>query len=749
MMIEEIFTLSPIELKRLADSTPDPIERVVAETYYLALDYLEYDDYTACYQRAFDWAYKVLAASSYTVQSRAFTETYVKCIAEKLENQTYGRIVDLQSNLSALIQTEHVAINRNIDNVQLAVINNANDNVSSIEGQITGFESQIAATLGPPVIAIEQFLTNIDTEIASILESGLIPIEAFLGSVVQNIGTEFNAILQQNDDVIESIAREIQLTFSNVTQGIESIVTSIAEDPEGFRVIIADFVLNLPEWLETNVYRPIVEGMGIEDAPSLVDWLKDFSTISAESSNDVARNFVDGLPITTLQKDGIHEALASIGTQSWVKIWYNSLTSLWLGINEFTRGKQAAAELSILMEKREIKSNRASAEELIAANTRGLLDDASYLDSIDETGLPERDISVKRELTYQRLNPAEVFHGVWRGIITEGDKDNLLKRSGTPPFEAAIAEEIARPIYGAQDLIRFMVREVFSPEISATFGLYNEYPVAVEEFADKIGIKREILELFWASHWELPGMQQAFDMFHRQLISENELQKLLRAKDVMPFWRSKLMGLSYRLITRVDIRRIHKLGQKTLEWVYEQYKKRGYTDEDATALTDFTEEYNKPRGGLDDDEFRLLTRSLTQKLYRQGVITRNTAINSLKALDYDALDADSILMLVDLESEAEDRSAVVGIVKDRFKASIITFLEAQQELSSLGLTVTEFTKSVAQLQRIQASKTKTPSYEQLNDLIGSGIITIQRYRQGLEALGYEDGWIDDFIRANT
>ncbi len=748
MMIEEVFALSPIELKQLADSTDDPLERVLADTHYLALYYLTNEDFTFCNLDAVTYANQAGGVQYQLDWTKAYVDVYIRCIIRKLHNQLNGQIASLRADF--VLSTENIIkeINTNTDTAVLSVINNTNLNASELELQITGFESQIAVTLGPPVIAIEQFLNSLDTEIASILEAALVPIEAFLQAQEASIFEKFSQVLSENEGVIESIAREVQELASSVALSIESIVTSIAEDPEGFRIIVADFITNLPEWLNDNVYMPIVERMGIEDAPSLVEWLKQFSELTAESSLTVSRNFVDGLPITELQKDGIHQALTSIGTPSWVKIWYNSLTSLWLGIGEFTRGKQAAAELSLLMEKREIKSNRASAEEMIAANARGLLDDPSFTDSIDETGLPERDIEIKRQLTYQRLNPAEVFHGVWRGIITQEDKEKLLERTGTPPFEAAIAEEISRPIYGPQDLIRFMVREVFSPEIAGTFGLYQEYPSNVAEFASKIGIKQEVLELFWASHWELPGMQQAFDMFHREIITHDELSKLLKAKDVMPFWRDKLMGLSHRLITRVDIRRIHKLGQKDLSWVYIQYKKRGYTDDDAQALTDFTEEYNKPRTALDDDEFRLLTRTLTQKLYRQGLIHRGVALNSLKALDYEELDADSILMLVDLDVEAEERLAIIGIVKDRFKASIITFLEAQSELSSLGLTATEFSKTVAQLQRIQSSKIKTPSYEQLNDLVGSGIISVERYRQGLEALGFESSWIADFVAAN-
>ncbi|GAH93918.1 unnamed protein product, partial [marine sediment metagenome] len=41
-------------------------------------------------------------------------------------------------------------------------------------------------------------------------------------------------------------------------------------------------------------------------------------------------------------------------------------------------------------------------------------------------------------------------------------------------------------------------------------------------------------------HWSLPSPSQGFEMLHRGVIDEAELNMLLRALDIMPFWREKL-----------------------------------------------------------------------------------------------------------------------------------------------------------------------------------------------------------------
>ncbi|GAH79863.1 unnamed protein product, partial [marine sediment metagenome] len=75
-------------------------------------------------------------------------------------------------------------------------------------------------------------------------------------------------------------------------------------------------------------------------------------------------------------------------------------------------------------------------------------------------------------------------------------------------------------------------------------------------WAGKKGLSKEWSERYWAAHWNLPSPQQGFEMLHRGVINVSELNMLLRALDVMPFWRDKLTAIAFRRLTRVDIRRM-------------------------------------------------------------------------------------------------------------------------------------------------------------------------------------------------
>ncbi|GAH58877.1 unnamed protein product, partial [marine sediment metagenome] len=40
----------------------------------------------------------------------------------------------------------------------------------------------------------------------------------------------------------------------------------------------------------------------------------------------------------------------------------------------------------------------------------------------------------------------------------------------------------------------------------------------------------------------------------------SELDSLFMATDIMPWWREKLKAISYNPLTRVDVRRVFKMG---------------------------------------------------------------------------------------------------------------------------------------------------------------------------------------------
>jgi len=166
--------------------------------------------------------------------------------------------------------------------------------------------------------------------------------------------------------------------------------------------------------------------------------------------------------------------------------------------------------------------------------------------------------------------------------------EDRLRKVGIHPDYFGVYKELAYFIPPVSDLITMAVREAFTPTIAAKFGQYEDFPPAFEEFAAKKGVTKEWAERYWAAHWSLPSSGQGFEMLHRGAINQSELDLLLRALDVMPFWRDKLTKIAYRRLSRVDIRRMYQRGILDELEVLEAYSELGYNERDAKRMADFS-----------------------------------------------------------------------------------------------------------------------------------------------------------------
>lgn len=165
-----------------------------------------------------------------------------------------------------------------------------------------------------------------------------------------------------------------------------------------------------------------------------------------------------------------------------------------------------------------------------------------------------------------------------------------------------------------QDLVRFAVREVYNRRIRERFQLDQDFPEKFREEAAKVGLPPEQAENYWAAHWMLPSANQGYEMLHREIIQQPDLELLLKALDVMPFWRDKMIQLSYNPITRVDVRRMWRIGViNTRDELERRYRAVGYSPADAEKMADFTELY-------ESDDMAGITRANIMNSFKDSLI---------------------------------------------------------------------------------------------------------------------------------
>jgi len=334
---------------------------------------------------------------------------------------------------------------------------------------------------------------------------------------------------------------------------------------------------------------------------------------------------------------------------------------------------------------------------IITAALRQVINEPSYYSLMAKGGISQDNARLYLEASRPLLPAAATQEAYLRGYISEGEHDQYLTRAGFTPKDIALQKALYWVVPGASDLIRMAVKEAFTPEIAEKFGQYQDLPKAFTEWATKIGLSAEWASRYWAAHWELPGASTGFEMLHRRLIDENELKVLLRALDIMPFWRDKLIQLSYAPYTRVDLRRMYSMGILGEQDVYESYLDLGYNPERAKNLTEFTIRYYAPEEETTLDKYKELARTVYTSAYKKGVITQADCLRYLIQIGYKEDDARLLLSIADAElavSYAKEdtiplRAQTNKLVLTAYQRGLFTAVEAKEMLGDLGYTDTE------------------------------------------------------------
>lgn len=390
-----------------------------------------------------------------------------------------------------------------------------------------------------------------------------------------------------------------------------------------------------------------------------------------------------------------------------------------------------------------------------------------------------------------------------RGAIRIEDVELRLSHLGFGDKEIDYIKFLLPTLPPLTDTIRFAVREAYDDSIVTQFGLDEDFPIEFAVEAAKQGLDSKYAQLYWRSHWTLPSVTQAFEMFHRGVISQQQLKTLLRTQDFSPFWRDKLEAISYALPTRVDIRRMYFIGQIDRQQVYDFYRKSGYDHETAEGLTRFTELEYAPEDSNSETSVKGLTRSAVEQAYLREFISRDEAMSMLTELNYSEEAAELFLDLAEFKASVDDAQKVkedldrriqnltitlytrrtlsrqdaieqlvtlkytqkeavqfLDIADIEFNLSVQDDFVAQQRnmllkriispnefmetLVAFGFTVEETNRQLELANLFDLQRDRQPSLTQLRDFVRNGILTLDQWRQEMQGLGYAEKYITMF-----
>ena len=383
-------------------------------------------------------------------------------------------------------------------------------------------------------------------------------------------------------------------------------------------------------------------------------------------------------------------------------------------------------------------------DQLSVALRRGFIGADKLIADLNAQGYTNEDVDIVQQLVEQIIPPLDLLDWWRREIIPEGEMQTRMFNQGFKVEDIEALTEASFHLPGVADIITMSVREVFNPEIARKFGQFDEYPSELTEWGRKIGVKEEVLKLFWAAHWQLPSLQMGYEMLHRRVIDENDLDALFVALDVMPYWRPFLKAISYRPLTRVDVRRIHAMGIIDREGVYDAYLDLKYSRENAEIMTQFTELYNSEVSSLGSEKARELTMSQVLNLFDDSLLERGEALSLLTETGFSPDDAELLVTSKELDAERKSRKRRIALIRAKVLSRTMDISTAAAELAGVGLSAGEMREAIDEFTFALTEGAATPSLSDLKAMRKGGIIADDIYENGLRALGFGEEWVQRY-----
>ena len=382
-----------------------------------------------------------------------------------------------------------------------------------------------------------------------------------------------------------------------------------------------------------------------------------------------------------------------------------------------------------------VHSARMTPVEAFTALKRGAITPQEYANQVSDHGWSEHFEKVWQEILAPLVGVGDLGRLLTRGEMSDGEFNVQMGKRGYEQAEINKVKLLLQVIPPLSDIIRMAVREAFTPEVVSRFQLHAELPSEMVSWAKKQGLSEDWAKAYWAAHWELPSLSMGFEMLHRGEINQGDMALLIRTHDVSPFWRDKLLAISYSPYTRVDVRRMFKAKVLGPKEVLQSYMDIGYDREKATKMTEFTI-------ALANETERDLTKAEVLKGFAIGYFREGEAREQIIALGYSEDEADYYIAKVLYDLWQKEIKEAVKYLQQQYVTSLIEETEVYSELGRLNVPSTQINRYLHEWDIKRKAKTKTLTREVLGRLRKAKIIKDEEYVSEMAGIGYREKYID-------
>lgn len=376
--------------------------------------------------------------------------------------------------------------------------------------------------------------------------------------------------------------------------------------------------------------------------------------------------------------------------------------------------------------------------ELIALYRAGWWDEKTFRENMSKHGFSAPVADALHTITKSYQTAIDYISLFRRGEINRKILDRYLTILGYDSYEIELLIKSTEYLPGPGDLIRFAVRDVYTPGIVQGFGLADGFPPQFAEEAQRIGMSPETAKKYWMAHWTLPSMSQGYEMFHRGIIGENEIDLLMQAQDIMPFWRDKLRAISYNPLTRVDVRRMYGFGILDEAAVEQAYRDRGYSPENAKHMTEFTVKY-------EDDETSGLTRSSITRAFVNDMINEDELRAYLIELGYADSVVEFYIRMAIADKSQSETELLLKELETQYELGLVTLDDIRNRLAGMNMPGQLVDTTIGKLELQRSKKVKLPTKADLNRWLEMRIVSEDQYFNRMKRIGYEENDIRLFL----
>lgn len=381
-----------------------------------------------------------------------------------------------------------------------------------------------------------------------------------------------------------------------------------------------------------------------------------------------------------------------------------------------------------------------SPPEAVQALKRGFVTADTADDYLARSGLDDQAISALMRLYDQLLPPSEVVRLERLGFMSAAQASTHLAAQGWTAEEQQRLRLAMLATPTPQDVVAMAGREAFEPDAVAALGLDAEYNAVDWSEAERIGLVEPWRRYWWRAHWTPMPLSYAYEAYHRGFMSDADLDQIFRQHEVLPKAREWLTKISYAPLTRVDVRRMHDLGELGFDDVVRAYRDLGYDEMNAARLARFSQRLVERGKARQLEQSAGPARRAVLGSYADGAVSRAEAQRMIEELGFSADDTAGRLDALDVERARDQGNAVRRAVGNAYTRDLLSEQAAREALASEGFAAQEIEHLIATWRPDRAYRLLAEAEREQRDLSKTEILA--GYREGLADAGQTTTWLE-------